>query len=130
MTLQIITSDRLASHKHGFFTRHGGVSSGIFKGLNCGAGSSDQSDAVTKNKSMVCDAMGVTLDKLMTVHQIHSADVIISLDVTGLSDPVAIGSTTVILPAPSKVTFLLEAVIELPDEIFKRSVPESDAISV
>ena len=34
------------------------------------------------------------------------------------------------LPAPSKVTFLLEAVIELPDEIFKVSVPESDAISV
>ena len=80
MTLQIITSDRLASHKHGFFTRHGGVSSGIFKGLNCGAGSSDQSDAVTKNKSLVCDAMGVPLDKLMTVHQIHSAEVIISSD--------------------------------------------------
>jgi polyphenol oxidase len=80
MTLQIITSDRLASHKHGFFTRHGGISSGIFKGLNCGAGSSDQSDAVIKNKSLVCDAMGVSSDKLMTVHQIHSAEVIISSD--------------------------------------------------
>ncbi|MDB3875416.1 peptidoglycan editing factor PgeF [Amylibacter sp.] len=89
MTLQIITSDRLASHKHGFFTRHGGVSSGIFKGLNCGAGSSDQSDAVTKNKSLVCDAMGVPLDKLMTVHQIHSADVIISLEQETVTTPKA-----------------------------------------
>ena len=80
MTLQIITADCLSSSKHGFFTRHGGISSGIFKGLNCGAGSSDQSDAVIKNKSLVCDAMGVSLDKLMTVHQIHSADVIISSD--------------------------------------------------
>ena len=80
MTLQIITADCLSSSKHGFFTRHGGISSGIFKGLNCGAGSSDQSDAVIKNKSLVCDAMGVSSDKLMTVHQIHSAEVIISSD--------------------------------------------------
>ena len=70
MTLQIITADCLSSSKHGFFTRHGGISSGIFKGLNCGAGSSDQSDVVIKNKSLVCDAMGVSSDKLMTVHQI------------------------------------------------------------
>ena len=80
MTLQIITADCLSSSKHGFFTRHGGISSGIFKGLNCGAGSSDQSDVVIKNKSLVCDAMGVSSDKLMTVHQIHSAEVIISSD--------------------------------------------------
>ena len=51
-------------------------------------------------------------------------------DLVKVPDPVAIGSATVMLPAPSKVTFLLEAVIELPDEIFKVSVPESDAISV
>ena len=64
MTLQIITADCLSSSKHGFFTRHGGISSGIFKGLNCGAGSSDQSDVVIKNKSLVCDAMGVSSDKI------------------------------------------------------------------
>ena len=80
MTLQIITSDYLATHRHGFFTRHGGISSGIYKGLNCGAGSTDQVDAVKKNKLLVCDAMGVSLDKLVTVHQVHSADVIISTE--------------------------------------------------
>lgn len=80
MTLQIITSDYLSSHRHGFFTRHGGISSGIYKGLNCGAGSTDQADAVKKNKLLVCDAMGVSTDKLVTVHQVHSADVIISTE--------------------------------------------------
>ena len=40
--LEIITSDALAL-RHGFFTRKGGASSGIFAGLNCGAGSSDLS---------------------------------------------------------------------------------------
>ena len=80
MTLQIITSDYLATHRHGFFTRHGGISSGIYKGLNCGAGSTDQVDAVKKNKLLVCDAMGVSLDKLVTAHQVHSADVIISTE--------------------------------------------------
>ena len=43
--LDIITSDALAP-KHGFFTRKGGASSGIFAGLNCGIGSSDQAEIV------------------------------------------------------------------------------------
>jgi hypothetical protein len=43
--LEIITSDALPGLRHGFFTRKGGASSGIFAGLNCGTGSSDLSDA-------------------------------------------------------------------------------------
>ena len=35
--------------RHGFFTRRGGVSSGVFEGLNCGGGSSDQRDIVALN---------------------------------------------------------------------------------
>ena len=76
MTLEILTSDALATTRHGFFTRRGGTSSGIFKGLNCGAGSSDQSEAVTINRRRVADAMQVPHDHLMGVHQIHSADVV------------------------------------------------------
>ena len=76
MTLEIITADSLAPLRHGFFTRRGGASSGVFEGLNCGTGSSDQHDVVTINRSRVADAMGVSLDALMGVHQIHSADVI------------------------------------------------------
>lgn len=76
MTLEIITADALAPMRHGFFTRKGGASSGVFEGLNCGTGSSDQHEAVTINRTRVADAMGVPLDHLMGVHQIHSADVI------------------------------------------------------
>jgi YfiH family protein len=77
--LEIITSTALAP-KHGFFTRKGGASSGIFAGLNCGYGSSDQSEVVAINRARVAEAMGVDDAYLVTVHQTHSA---IALNVTG-----------------------------------------------
>jgi hypothetical protein len=70
----------LTPARHGFFTRKGGASSGIFRGLNCGAGSSDQSEAVTLNRARVAEALGVAPDHLVGVHQVHSPDV---LTVTG-----------------------------------------------
>ncbi|MEL7255728.1 MAG: peptidoglycan editing factor PgeF [Pseudomonadota bacterium] len=76
MTLEIITSDALDGLRHGFFTRKGGVSSGIFEGLNCGIGSSDQAEAVRLNRTRVADAMKVSDDALLSLHQVHSADVI------------------------------------------------------
>ncbi|MEO0773598.1 MAG: peptidoglycan editing factor PgeF [Pseudomonadota bacterium] len=76
MTLEIITSDALDGLRHGFFTRKGGVSSGIFEGLNCGIGSSDQAEAVRLNRTRVAEAMKVSDDALLTLHQVHSADVI------------------------------------------------------
>lgn len=75
MTLEIITADALAPVRHGFFTRRGGASSGVFAGLNCGTGSSDQHQAVNINRTRVAEAMGVPLEALVGVHQIHSADV-------------------------------------------------------
>jgi len=75
VTLEIITSDALTPALHGFFTRRGGASSGIFAGLNCGPGSSDQSDSVRMNRARVADAMAVDAGALVTVHQVHSADV-------------------------------------------------------
>ncbi|WP_297773686.1 peptidoglycan editing factor PgeF [uncultured Roseovarius sp.] len=76
MTLEILTSDSLAPLRHGFFTRRGGASSGVFSGLNCGPGSSDQSDVVRINRTRVAEAMGVLPENLITVHQVHSADVV------------------------------------------------------
>lgn len=73
MTLEILTSDSLGAVRHGFFTRHGGASSGVFSGLNCGSGSSDQSEIVSINRARVADAMGVENRNLIGVHQIHSA---------------------------------------------------------
>lgn len=76
MTLEIITADALTPFRHGFFTRRGGASSGVFQGLNCGTGSSDQHQAVNINRTRVAEAMGVPLDALVGVHQVHSADVV------------------------------------------------------
>jgi hypothetical protein len=75
MTLEIITSESLGPVRHGFFTRRGGASSGVFAGLNCGAGSSDQSEIVAINRNRVADAMNVPSDRLVSVHQVHSAKV-------------------------------------------------------
>lgn len=75
MTLEIITSSSLLPFRHGFFTRRGGASSGVFSGLNCGTGSSDQLEIVAINRRRVADAMEVEADALVTVHQAHTADV-------------------------------------------------------
>ena len=75
MTLEILTSDALSPLRHGFFTRRGGASSGIFEGLNCGGGSSDQADVVAINRGRVAHALGVDPGRLITVNQVHSSDV-------------------------------------------------------
>ncbi len=76
MTLEIITSPALRPLRHGFFTRKGGASSGVFGGLNCGVGSSDQSDIVRINRARVAGAMGVAPERLVTINQVHSPDVV------------------------------------------------------
>ncbi len=76
MTLEILTSDMLAPVKHGFFSRRGGASSGVFAGLNCGYGSSDQTEIVALNRRRVADAMDVTPEALVGIHQVHSPDVL------------------------------------------------------
>lgn len=73
MTLEILTSDLLSPVRHGFFTRRGGASSGVFSGLNGGFGSTDQRDIVEINRARVAEAMGVKTEALATVHQTHSA---------------------------------------------------------
>lgn len=76
MTLEVLTSDLLGPVQHGFFTRKGGASSGVFSGLNCGHGSTDQTDIVNINRDRAAQALGVDLPHLVTVHQIHSANVV------------------------------------------------------
>ncbi|QFS81924.1 Laccase domain protein YfiH [Roseivivax sp. THAF40] len=76
MTLDIITADTLAPLRHGFFSRRGGASSGVFQGLNCGTGSSDQSEMVRINRERVAAAMELDGTGVTTVHQCHSAEVV------------------------------------------------------
>jgi YfiH family protein len=62
---------------HGFFTREGGVSTGIYRGLNTGIGSDDDRDSVIENRRRVASALGVEADALATPYQIHSDKVAI-----------------------------------------------------
>lgn len=73
--LEILTSDALPV-RHGFFTRRGGASSGIFAGLNCGVGSSDQAEIVEINRVRVAAALDLAPGRLVTLHQVHSAEVV------------------------------------------------------
>jgi polyphenol oxidase len=75
-TLEILNHPLLSDVRHGFFTRKGGASSGLFAGLNCGRRSSDQADMVRVNRGRVAQAMGVPAASLATVKQVHSADVV------------------------------------------------------
>jgi polyphenol oxidase len=77
LSLEPLTSDALEGLRHGFFTRRGGVSSGIFEGLNCGPGSTDMADSVAINRARVAQWMEVAPDHLLTVHQVHSAEVVV-----------------------------------------------------
>ena len=78
MTLDILTSDLLAGTRHGFFTRRGGASSGIYAGLNCGPGSSDQREAVALNRARVAEALGVAPARLLSLHQVHGTEVVVA----------------------------------------------------
>ena len=58
--------------KHGFFNRNGGLSSGLYKSLNCGFGSYDNKKNIQKNIKIVCKKIGCSNKKLVLLHQIHS----------------------------------------------------------
>ena len=70
--------------RHGFFTREGGVSTGIYRSLNCGVGSNDERDLVLENRARVTAALGVAPDRLATPYQVHSAE---ALAVTTVWEP-------------------------------------------
>ena len=63
----------LSHIRHGFFTREGGVSHGIYQGLNCGTGSADEPADIATNRARVSRSLDLAPQKLCTLYQIHSA---------------------------------------------------------
>jgi YfiH family protein len=61
--------------RHGFLTRRGGVSDGIYASLNCGLGSKDDQGAVVENRARALRSAGLAPDSLSTAYQVHSAKV-------------------------------------------------------
>jgi polyphenol oxidase len=68
--------NEIAGVTHGFFTREGGTSQGLFSSLNCGFGSGDDLEIVARNRALVAGSMGVEPDRLLTLYQEHSPRVI------------------------------------------------------
>ena len=75
--LQALLLSELAGVRHGFFTRSGGVSHGVYATLNGGTGSNDAPDNVAENRARMAMALGVTPDRFLTAYQIHSPDVVV-----------------------------------------------------
>jgi YfiH family protein len=62
--------------RHAFFTREGGVSSGVYASLNGGTGSRDEPQNVRENRSRMAAALSVPSERFLVPFQVHSADAI------------------------------------------------------
>lgn len=75
--VEVIRAISLGQLPHGFLGRRGGISVGEMAGLNVGYGSSDDREAIAGNRRLAVAAVLPDSD-LATVHQIHSAEVVIA----------------------------------------------------
>lgn len=81
--------------RHGFFTRIGGVSEGLYAGLNCGPGSSDAPANVEENRARVARHLGGAHPDVATLYQIHSGRAVaIDAPIPGDARPKADGVVT------------------------------------
>ena len=78
MKLSAASLGAIEGVRHGFFTRQGGVSSGIYASLNCGPGSRDPAANVAANRARVAELLGAEPGRLVTVFQKHSADAVVA----------------------------------------------------
>ncbi len=70
--VEVIRAKALDGVAHGFLGRRGGLSTGMFAGLNVGIGSDDDIATVTRNRLLAAEAV-LPHAPLQTVYQIHSA---------------------------------------------------------
>src|SRR5690554_6555829 len=75
ITAPFLTSTLLDGVTHGFFTRQGGTSGGLYGSLNCGPGSGDDPAAVSANRSLVTQSLAGRSVPLCTPYQVHGRDV-------------------------------------------------------
>jgi YfiH family protein len=78
MTIESTLLTSVPGIRHAFFTREGGVSDGIYAGLNGGLGSDDSPDRVHENRKIMAAALDVQHDHLLTTFQVHSPDVAVA----------------------------------------------------
>jgi YfiH family protein len=92
--LQSKALSALPGVRHAFFTRKGGVSTGLYASLNVGRGSKDDPAAVEENRRRAAAWFGAPADRLLTAYQIHSATVLTADAPWGEARPEADGVAT------------------------------------
>src|ERR1700685_2965645 len=76
----IVKADSLSlpGIRHAFFTREGGVSSGLYESLNGGVGSHDSASQVAENRARMAASLGVAPHRFLTAYQVHSPNVVVA----------------------------------------------------
>jgi len=109
VTPSVLVSPLLAAApgvRHGFFTRQGGVSTGVYASLNAGSGSRDDPSAVAENRRRIAEAFGRPPAALLIAHQIHSPEVVVARAPFSGTRPRADG---VVTTAPRLICAVLSA---------------------
>ena len=73
--------------RHAFFTRSGGVSTGLYSSLNVGRGSGDDAADVAENRNRAAGHFGLPGAALSTCYQIHSAKAVVTSTAWGDERP-------------------------------------------
>ena len=74
ITLDTLNCDNCI--RHAFFTRQGGISTGLFAALNCGFGSGDDLEKVARNRALATAQLDLPSDRLVSCHQVHGTDIV------------------------------------------------------
>lgn len=95
--MKVVTSpllNKVAGVRHAFFSRHGGVSGGVYESLNVGRGSKDEPSDVTENRRRCAGYFEAPAERLLTGYQIHSTTVLTADGPWGDDRPEADGVVT------------------------------------
>jgi YfiH family protein len=104
--IERLQSPVLGAVPHGFLGRRGGVSTGLYAGLNVGLGSDDDRDAIMRNRELARDAV-LPGGTLVTLHQVHSPEVV---TVTGpIADDARPAADALVTSTPSLLLGVLTA---------------------
>ena len=98
--------DALPGVRHAFFTREGGVSQGVYAGLNVGRGSRDDGAAVEQNRALAAAWFGRPAEALLTAYQVHSAKALHAADFADSARP---DGDAVVASAPGVICGALAA---------------------
>ncbi len=63
--------------RHGFFTRAGGVSAGVYASLNCGFGVNDEAARVSENRARAMKSLSLAPSALVTAKQVHGTETVV-----------------------------------------------------